>query len=146
MLHREAALLTEWYCPAVGLGVDAGGYARAWDEVFGECQADEPVTVLRDYHAENLLWLPHERGLWRLGLLDFQDAFEGPAAYDLVSLIQDARRDVAPEVAASVVQRYLVARPALDPEALAVAMAVLFDVLYVFLQRYLSPWRQVRAV
>ena len=51
--------------------------------------------------------------------------FEGPAAYDLVSLIQDARRDVAPEVAASVVQRYLAARPELDPEALAVAMAVL---------------------
>jgi N-acetylmuramate 1-kinase len=100
-------------------------FTAIWQGLLPRARLGEGVFLYRDYHAENLLWLPHERGLWRLGLLDFQDAFEGPAAYDLVSLIQDARRDVAPEVAASVVQRYLVARPALDPEALAVAMAVL---------------------
>jgi aminoglycoside/choline kinase family phosphotransferase len=100
-------------------------FTAIWQSLLPRARLWAGVFLYRDYHAENLLWLPGETGLWRLGLLDFQDAFKGPAAYDLVSLIQDARRDVAPEVAASVVQRYLAARPALDPEALAVAMAVL---------------------
>lgn len=100
-------------------------FAAIWRRLLPRARLGADVFLYRDYHAENLLWLPEERGLWRLGLLDFQDAFRGPAAYDLVSLIQDARREVAPEVAASVVARYLAARPALDPEALALAMAVL---------------------
>jgi aminoglycoside/choline kinase family phosphotransferase len=100
-------------------------FAGLWQGLLQQACHGAGVFLYRDYHAENLLWLPHEHGLWRLGLLDFQDAFKGPAAYDLVSLIQDARRDVAPEVAAAVVQRYLAARPAFDPESLAIAMAVL---------------------
>lgn len=109
VLQREAALLTEWYCPAVGLDVDVASYASAWDAVLGHARSDAPVTVLRDYHAENLMLTP--RGL---GLLDFQDALVGHPAYDLVSLLQDARRDVAPAVEAAMLARYCAASGAGD--------------------------------
>jgi aminoglycoside/choline kinase family phosphotransferase len=102
-LQREADLLIEWYCPAIGLAVDAAGYAKAWDEVFEHALAAEPVTVLRDYHAENLMLIG---GTEALGLLDFQDALAGHPAYDLVSLLQDARRDVEPEIEAAMLARY----------------------------------------
>nr|WP_082103240.1 phosphotransferase [Sphingomonas sp. Ag1] len=102
-LHREAALLVEWYCPALGLDVDLAGYTAAWDAVFDHAIFARPVTVLRDYHVENLMLVgdPH-----RLGLLDFQDALAGHPAYDLVSLLQDARRDVAPELENAMIERY----------------------------------------
>ncbi|WP_326525082.1 aminoglycoside phosphotransferase family protein [Sphingomonas sp.] len=102
VLHREAALLTEWYCPAIGADVDASGYRAAWDAVFDRVVAATPVTVLRDYHAENIMLV--EGGL---GLLDFQDALAGHPAYDLVSLLQDARRDVHPDLEAALLDRYL---------------------------------------
>jgi aminoglycoside/choline kinase family phosphotransferase len=102
VLHREAALLTEWYCPAIGLDVDVAGYRAAWDAVFAHALAAEPVTVLRDYHAENLMLVGDG-----LGLLDFQDALAGHPAYDLVSLLQDARRDVEPELEAAMLRRYM---------------------------------------
>ena len=60
------------------------------------------TLVLRDYHADNLMWLPHLQGLQRIGLLDYQDALIGDAAYDMVSLLEDARRDVTGENAARV--------------------------------------------
>ena len=60
--------------------------------------------VLRDYHSPNLLWLPEREGIARVGVIDFQDAMRGPAAYDLVSLLQDARVDVAPELEAAIVR------------------------------------------
>ena len=91
--QREAGLFVDWYCPAVGLAVDTAGYAAAWDAVLAPVLAyDRPVTVLRDYHAENLMLLDEQDAL---GLLDFQDALAGHPAYDLVSLLQDARRDVS---------------------------------------------------
>ena len=102
-LQREADLLTEWYCPAIGVTVDLDGYARAWGEVFDYALAAPPVTVLRDYHAENLMLIG---GTESLGLLDFQDALAGHPAYDLVSLLQDARRDVEPEIEAAMLDRY----------------------------------------
>ncbi|SFP62743.1 aminoglycoside phosphotransferase family protein [Sphingomonas rubra] len=102
-MQREAALFTEWYCPAVGLTVDIEGYAKAWDAVLDHGLAAEPVTVLRDYHAENLMLVGTPR---RLGLLDFQDALAGHPAYDLVSLLQDARRDVDPSVEDAMLARY----------------------------------------
>jgi len=103
VLHREANLLIEWYCPAVGIMPDLAGYTAAWDAVFDHALAAEPVTVLRDYHVENLMLL---EGGARLGLLDFQDALAGHPAYDLVSLLQDARRDVAPELEAEMLGFY----------------------------------------
>ncbi|MEG3086671.1 aminoglycoside phosphotransferase family protein [Sphingomonas sp. PB4P5] len=103
VLHREANLLTEWYCPAVGIVSDQAGYDAAWDAVFEVALAGPRVTVLRDYHAENLMLVG---GGETLGLLDFQDALAGHPAYDLVSLLQDARRDVDPALEASMLDRY----------------------------------------
>jgi aminoglycoside/choline kinase family phosphotransferase len=102
-LQREAALLVEWYCPALGLDVDVAGYTAAWDAVLGHASYDRAVTVLRDYHVENLMLVGASRSL---GLLDFQDALAGHVAYDLVSLLQDARRDVDPALEAAMLTRY----------------------------------------
>lgn len=101
--QREAGLFTEWYCPAAGLDVDAQGYVDAWDEALAPILDARAVTVLRDYHAENIMLIA---GSDALGLLDFQDALAGHAAYDLVSLLQDARREVPRELEAAMLDRY----------------------------------------
>lgn len=103
VLRREANLLTEWYCPAVGIAADQAGYDAAWDAVFDAVLAGPRVTVLRDYHSENLMLIG---GGDTLGLLDFQDALAGHPAYDLVSLLQDARRDVDPALESVMLDRY----------------------------------------
>ena len=117
--QREAGLLTEYYCPAIGLSVDEQAYAKAWDAVLPivEQSASPAVTVLRDYHAENIMLIdrPDAHGL---GLLDFQDALAGHPAYDLVSLLQDARRDVSPALEAAMLEHYrAVASPPADFDA-----------------------------
>jgi aminoglycoside/choline kinase family phosphotransferase len=99
--EREADLFPEWYMPAVGLDVRPG-YTEAWAEALAPIAGDRSVTVLRDYHAENIMLL----GDGSLGLLDFQDALAGHPAYDLVSLLQDARRDVSSELEAAMLARY----------------------------------------
>lgn len=106
--QREAGLLTEWYCPAVGLSVDEAGYAAAWDAALAPMVARQasPVTVLRDYHAENIMLLGAPSENAAQGLIDFQDALAGHAAYDLVSLLQDARRDVPEELETAMLARY----------------------------------------
>lgn len=103
--QSEAALLPEWYAPAAGLVVDAAGYAQAWEEVLAPMlpRQQPGVTVLRDYHAENIMLLPGGEQ----GLIDFQDALVGHPAYDLVSLLQDARRDVSPELEQAMLDHYL---------------------------------------
>ncbi len=103
--QREVMLLVEWYCPAAGIEVDAESFASAWDAVLTPLLARQQpgVTVLRDYHAENVMLLPG--GVQ--GLIDFQDALVGHPAYDLVSLLQDARRDVSPDLERRMLDRYL---------------------------------------
>ena len=103
---REAKLLIEWYCPAQKLYVDVEGYSAAWEQALRPLLPRQRpgVTVLRDYHAENIMLLG---SLHKQGLLDFQDALVGHRAYDLVSLLQDARRDVAPEVESAMFERYV---------------------------------------
>ena len=86
-----------------------------WAPVLAAGETGAAVFTHRDYHAENLLWLPDRRGAARVGLLDFQDAVRGHPAWDLIHLLQDARRDVAPEVEAAMIERYLATRPDLDP-------------------------------
>ena len=117
--QRETGLLTEYYCPAVGLSVDVDAYVGVWDQVLPliERSVSAPVTVLRDYHAENIMLIddPTSHGL---GLLDFQDALVGHPAYDLVSLLQDARRDVPPAVEAAMLDHYrAIASPPADFDA-----------------------------
>ncbi len=114
---REARLLTEWYCPAQGLAVDTAGYADAWETVVSQLLPRQRpgVTVLRDYHAENIMLLG---SLKDQGLLDFQDALVGHPAYDLVSLLQDARRDVSPALETEMFD-YYVSKSGAGPEFLA---------------------------
>jgi N-acetylmuramate 1-kinase len=106
--QREAALLTEWFCPAAELEVDVAGYVAAWDAVLPIVEQDDAprVTVLRDYHAENIMLIDGREGSHNLGLLDFQDALVGHPAYDLVSLLQDARRDVSLDTEARMIALY----------------------------------------
>ena len=114
--QREAGLFVEWYCPAKGLEVDLRGWSAAWDVALAPVVARQRpgVTVLRDYHAENIM-LPPDGSQ---GLIDFQDALVGHPAYDLVSLLQDARRDVSPLIERAMLDRYLAAaRPECDFEA-----------------------------
>lgn len=103
--QREARLFVEWFCPARGLDVDGAGWTAAWEEVLAPLLPRQRpgVTVLRDYHAENIMLLG---SLAKQGLLDFQDALVGHPAYDLVSLLQDARRDVSPELEAEMFDHY----------------------------------------
>jgi len=102
---REARLFVDWYCTAHDLYVDGDGFTAAWERVMGEVLLRQRpgVTVLRDYHAENIMLLG---SLKAQGLLDFQDALVGHPAYDLVSLLQDARRDVSPELEAAMFEHY----------------------------------------
>jgi len=115
---REVRLFTEWYCTAQNLYVDAAGFTVAWEKVLSPVLARQRpgVTVLRDYHAENIMLLG---ALHKQGLLDFQDALNGHPAYDLVSLLQDARRDVSPELEALMFNRYVSSTSANSEEFLA---------------------------
>jgi hypothetical protein len=108
----ELELFTEWYCPAVGADVDKEGYRRAWMEVLEPVANDGlgPVTVLRDYHAENIMLVADREGIAHFGLLDFQDALAGHPAYDLASVLEDARRDVPPEIERAMIDRYVASK------------------------------------
>lgn len=106
---REVDLFHEWYCPLAGLEVDIDGYRAAWQEDLNPLMDAGAfgVTVLRDYHAENIMLLdPALDGSGAQGLIDFQDALAGHPAYDLVSLLQDARRDVSEALEAQMLERY----------------------------------------
>ena len=107
----ELMLFTQWYCPAVGAEVDSDAYRAAWTEVLAPVATDglSPVTVLRDYHAENIMLVGEREGVGHFGLLDFQDAVAGHPAYDLASVLEDARRDVSPEIERIMVDRYVAA-------------------------------------
>ena len=106
---EELKLFTEWYCPAVGLSVDTEGYRAAWSQVLEPVAKDGlgPVTVLRDYHAENVMLVKGREGVAHFGLLDFQDALAGHPAYDLASVLEDARRDVPPDIERAMLDRYI---------------------------------------
>ncbi|MEO1774797.1 MAG: phosphotransferase [Pseudomonadota bacterium] len=122
VLYREARLVTDWYAPGAGapLGpVALAEFDAALDEAMAPLAGARAVTVLRDYHAENLLWLPGRAGHARVGLLDYQDALLGHRAYDLVSLLEDARRDTPPALQQAMLQRYLKRRGIAGEDAAA---------------------------
>lgn len=108
---EELALFTDWYCPALGLDVDVEAYRSAWTQVLEPVANDGlgPVTVLRDYHAENLMLVADRDGVEQFGLLDFQDAHSGHPAYDLASVLEDARRDVPEDIERAMIDRYVAA-------------------------------------
>jgi aminoglycoside/choline kinase family phosphotransferase len=110
-LIDAAMLLPEWYLPeASGRPTpedETAAYRAAWQSCLGHLPAGGDTLLLRDYHKDNLLWLPARPGVKACGLLDFQDALRGHPSYDLVSLIEDARRDVAPKAYAQCLERYV---------------------------------------
>lgn len=106
MLAEATDLATIWYA-GFGEGRPDRSLIEAFEAQIGEIDGLSTVTVLRDFHAENLIWLPDRRGVAQVGLLDFQDALLGHRAYDLVSLLEDARRDLAPGIARTMTRRYL---------------------------------------
>ncbi|WP_370399656.1 aminoglycoside phosphotransferase family protein [Sulfitobacter sp. JB4-11] len=106
-LTGALAPFLEWY-PTGMNKAQLDTFLHAFAPLVREVAAADPVVILRDYHAENLIWLPRLHGVARVGLLDFQDARLGHPAYDLVSILQDARRDVSPEVENLVKSRFRV--------------------------------------
>jgi N-acetylmuramate 1-kinase len=128
-LLTEAALLVDWFLPAItGRPTDPAlrqDYLDLWRGLLPVARALPDSLVLRDYHVDNLMLLDGRDGIAACGLLDFQDAVIGPVTYDLVSLLEDARRDVPPALAAAMRARYLAAFPALDRDAFAASYAVM---------------------
>ena len=117
-LLTEAALLVDWYLPAIsGRATDASlraEYLELWRSLLPVAREAPETLVLRDYHVDNLMRLPRRDGIAQCGLLDFQDAVLGPMSYDLVSLLEDARRDVSLTLAEAMRERFLAAFPSLD--------------------------------
>ncbi len=128
-LLDEAALLPGWTLPALR-GAPSTAEARetylaAWREVLPRARRVPDCLVLRDYHVDNLMLLDGREGVAACGLLDFQDAVVGPVSYDVVSLLEDARRDVSPGVVEEILSRYLAAFPDLDREMFLTSYAIL---------------------
>ena len=110
-LFAELHLFTDWYLPALRPDSDPETWRQMldppWQALIERLDAPADVLTLRDYHADNLMWRPERAGLGRIGLLDFQDALIGHPAYDLVSLLQDSRRDIPDALEAAMIERYL---------------------------------------
>lgn len=112
VLQREAGLLTEWFLPLLmgdtTRSKEAGeAFTQAFTSVIEEAYTKPRVLVHRDFHADNLFWLQDGHGIRRVAMLDFQDALLGHPAYDMVSLLEDARRDVSPAVVKHCIKHFL---------------------------------------
>jgi aminoglycoside/choline kinase family phosphotransferase len=110
VLVREAMLLVDWYLPEFTgrqTPPEVGeAYRAAWESILAKLPDYADTLVLRDFHVDNLMRLQGLSGVAACGLLDFQDALIGPAAYDVASLLEDARRDIAPELVSALLNRY----------------------------------------
>jgi len=134
-LAAEIRLFAEWWPPhgsaqaatvkPTQLTAHADGWVAAWRDAHALALTLPKGLALRDFHAANLMWLPARHGVARVGLLDFQDAVAAPLAYDLVSLLQDVRRDVPEDLQAAMITRFLAAFPDLDAAAFRTSYAIL---------------------
>jgi len=125
----EVELLLDWYLPFRDAALSAAERARylaLWREALEPAAAARETWVLRDFHSPNLLWLPQRRGIGCLGLLDFQDAVIGPAAYDLASLLQDARVTVPAAWELDLLGSYIRSRTIDNPAFDALGFAQLY--------------------
>ncbi len=113
----EIGLMLEWYLPdraAVPSRDLRVEFMTLWRNLLAEVTAGARTWVLRDFHSPNLIWLDERPEISRVGLIDFQDAVLGPPAYDLVSLLQDARIDVPEQLELTLLMRYIKARQGSD--------------------------------
>ena len=121
---EDIELFVQWRTPHV-TALEKEDFRAAWRAVLPQAHRVPPSLLLRDYHVANLMLLPDRDGIRQVGLLDFQDAYRGPVTYDLVSLLEDARRDVPEALQKKLLARYLAAFPALDRELFETSLAIL---------------------
>jgi aminoglycoside/choline kinase family phosphotransferase len=128
-LLEKAALLLDWFIPAIGGGTVSEAaraeYEAAWRAILPLRKGVPESLALRDFFPENIMWLQARTGVQRCGLLDFQDASRAPVVYDLVSLLEDARRDVPEKLRQAMTERYLAAFPRQDRADFLAAAAVM---------------------
>ncbi len=128
----EIELLPDWYVPHRDGNLSQEARAEflgLWRAALARALEAPPTWVLRDYHSPNLIWLPERDGVQQVGIIDFQDAMMGPAAYDVVSLLQDARVDVPSSMEIALLGRYAKARLTADPSFVPADFAELYVVL-----------------
>lgn len=118
---HEVTLFPQWY---LGAPLD-GDYVRLWRAAIEGLWRGDDHLALRDVHSPNLMWLGDREGIARVGLIDYQDAMIAPSAYDVVSLLQDARVDVPDALEAELMSRYIAARKGLDEERWRTAYHIL---------------------
>jgi aminoglycoside/choline kinase family phosphotransferase len=115
MLLDEITVFSDWFVPALRPALPVADFdtrwRACWQQAFAPLEGHRPALVLRDFHIDNLMLLRDRAGIARCGLLDFQDGVVGAAEYDLVSLLQDARRDLAPGLEDQMLARYLASAP-----------------------------------
>ena len=129
----EVELLLDWYLPHIAGTHPSGSvqaeFRHAWKETLTPLLSGPLTWVLRDYHSPNLVWLPKRDGIGRVGLIDFQDAVIGPPAYDVASLLQDARVDVPPELELKGLGLYAATRRAAAPDFDTAAFATAYAIM-----------------
>jgi hypothetical protein len=121
---EKARLFPQWYLPAFGRSGDDDAFARAWMAALPSAQREPPTLVHRDFFPDNLMLAGPAGSADACGIIDFQDAGLGPRAYDLVSLLEDARRDVAVDIRAAMTARYLAAFPGIGRADFATSWAI----------------------
>ena len=128
----EAGLMLEWYMPDRGVELTddlRAEFVTMWRDLLGKPAAAPRTWVLRDFHSPNLIWLGDRTDISKVGIIDFQDAVLGPAAYDLVSLLQDARIDVPEPLELALLTRYIRARRAADDSFDPAGFAELYAIM-----------------
>jgi aminoglycoside/choline kinase family phosphotransferase len=118
-MKMEARLLLDWYLPwkrgAAATEEERGEYLAIWDDLIRALESAEKNLLLRDFHSPNIIWRPDAAGVHRVGLIDFQDAMIGPTAYDVASIVQDARVDIPKALADQLMIDYITLRKSLGP-------------------------------
>jgi N-acetylmuramate 1-kinase len=128
----EIGLMIEWYLPDRGVALSderRAEFVAMWRALLEKPAAAPRTWVMRDFHSPNLIWLGDRGGILRVGIIDFQDAAQGPAAYDLVSLLQDARIDVPEQLELALLSRYIKARRGADASFDPAAFAELYAIM-----------------
>ena len=128
----EVGLMLEWYLPDRGVELSSelrDDFVAMWRELLAKPAAAAKTWVLRDFHSPNLIWLDERADIAKVGIIDFQDAVLGPPAYDLVSLLQDARIDVPEQLELALLPRYIKARRATDDSFDPAAFAELYAIM-----------------
>lgn len=126
---NEVLLFIDWYLPIIFKEKPTkemrNEFIKAWEQVFSHLKEVPNSLILKDFHVDNLIWLDNKEGIKKCGLLDFQDALMGPTPYDLVSLLQDVRRDISEILENDMINKYLMAFPKIDHFQFRAAYAIL---------------------